>query len=395
MSNLNSNIWKYFFFLFTQRRNFMTILSIYFLTLPNTTAQQIGFYTAIGNLAGFLLEIPSGYLSDRLGHKFTLVLAKVSLFFSTFCFIFFQTFYGFILGSILLTISTAFVSGTISAFMHDTLHSLGREKDFSKITGKTKANVSLLSVFFIIGLPFFTTINIILPLIISLVLDIFGLLISLILVTPKEETTEQEKKQKTISQILRETKSLNFFPFALFTGTVLGFSLGDVFKYVYLESLSYPVLYVGFVMGLSRLVWFLIGNAIPFIEKHVSIKQLLLFETVFFPLSLFLIAYTNNPWFAAALFIVKAGYVFGRGPIFEQYILTNYLSDKRYKATLLSLQNQISFLFQVLVPFLIAYIVSYSFKLGYYAMSFSLFCILASSLLFILRSLGEKPAAAP
>jgi hypothetical protein len=45
--SLEANIWKHFIILFTARRNFIPILSIYYLSLPNTKAQEIGFYTAV------------------------------------------------------------------------------------------------------------------------------------------------------------------------------------------------------------------------------------------------------------------------------------------------------------------------------------------------------------
>ncbi len=57
---------KFIFYLLSQRRNFIPILSIYYLTLPDTTANQIGVFTALGYLFSFILEIPSGYISDRV-----------------------------------------------------------------------------------------------------------------------------------------------------------------------------------------------------------------------------------------------------------------------------------------------------------------------------------------
>jgi len=42
-----NNIWKFFIFSLSQRRNFIPLLSIYFLTLPNTHANQIGLYTGL------------------------------------------------------------------------------------------------------------------------------------------------------------------------------------------------------------------------------------------------------------------------------------------------------------------------------------------------------------
>jgi hypothetical protein len=62
---VESNIWKYFLIQLTGRRNFVPILAIYFLTLPDARAHQIGLYTAIGYGAAMLMQIPSGFIADH------------------------------------------------------------------------------------------------------------------------------------------------------------------------------------------------------------------------------------------------------------------------------------------------------------------------------------------
>lgn len=47
LSGIESNLWKYLLVNLTTRRNFIPILSVYFLTLPNTHASQIGLYSGI------------------------------------------------------------------------------------------------------------------------------------------------------------------------------------------------------------------------------------------------------------------------------------------------------------------------------------------------------------
>ncbi|MCA9495688.1 MAG: hypothetical protein KC589_01995 [Nanoarchaeota archaeon] len=384
MQNLKSNIWKFFIYQLTLRRNYITILSIYFLTLPNTTANMIGLYTGIGNIVAFFLEIPSSYFADRFGHKKTLILAKFLLLFSTLSFIFIQNFYGFVLGSTFLSVSFAFSSGTTSAFFHETLEGLGRVKEYSKLLGRIRGNVSLLSMFFIIALPFLTTINIILPLIVGLFFDIFGLIISFTLVNPKTNLKLNGKKIKSIFTIFLEAKKLNFLPFAVFVGAIAGFSMGDSpFRYIYLESLAYPVVLMGFVMGLSRLVWFIVARYAYLIEEHFTMKQHLFFEILFFPSAFLLMAFFSNPYLVAFFSIIFVGYMFGRSQVIESYIFKNHISDKNYKATILSIKSQFTLFFQFLVPLSIAYFMNSSFKLGYTILGISLFLILLISFFYI------------
>ncbi len=162
-SALKANIWKYFIILLTERRNYIPILSLYFLSLPDTTAQQIGLYIGIGSLAGFLLEIPSGYLADTFGHKFSLILAKLSLLLSTCFFVFSSSLIYFIFGSVFISAGFAFASGTSSAFFHNTLTNLNRESEFGTLSGKIRGYVSLVSAFLILALPFLSSFSLLMP----------------------------------------------------------------------------------------------------------------------------------------------------------------------------------------------------------------------------------------
>ena len=380
--NLESNIWKSFLYMLTLRRHYITILAIYFLTLPDTTAKMIGLYVAIGSFVAFIIEIPSGYFADLFGHKKTLILSKIILILSTLSFIFLQNFYGFIVGSIFLSVSFALSSGTLSAFIHETLTELKREKEFSKIIGKLRANVSLISVFLIIGLPFLVQINILLPLIVNLFFDIFGLIIALTLVNPK--THEKIIKNKSIFRIIKESKKLNFLPYAIFFGSISGFVHGDVgYRFVYLESLGYPIIFLGIVMGLSRFVWFLVGHYSYLIEKYFTVKQHLRFEFIFFISYFFLVGFLSNPYIVGLIFIIVLGYYWGRTQIIENHILNNYVSDKRYKATVLSIASQIGLIFKFVLPFILSFIMTYSYKLGYYFLGSFLLVILTISYIFI------------
>ena len=84
---LKSNIWKLLILRTASTRLYTMILAVYFLTLPGVTIPQVGLYAAVGYLTEFLLEIPTGYLSDRLGHKKMLILSRISALLGVICFI--------------------------------------------------------------------------------------------------------------------------------------------------------------------------------------------------------------------------------------------------------------------------------------------------------------------
>ncbi len=382
--NFKSNIWKYFILVFTQRRNFLPVLSIYFLTIPNTQVQQIGIYTAAGALASFLLEIPSGYFADIFGHKKTLVVSKIFMFLSSIFFIIADSFWYFLAGSVCISLGWAFMSGAGNAFMHETLIKLKREGEYTKIMSKLSANVSLLCIPFIITLPFFTKIDIVLPIIIWAFFDFLGLIIILSATDPKNGVMIAKKDQKSIFTLIKEIKHDKFFAVAIFTGAISAFTVTmGSFRPVYLESLGFQVVFLGFVMGGSRFVWFLVGHRVHWIEKFLSMKQHFLIEILVFVGGLFLLAVLNNVYIIAIVFILINGYWLGRDQLISGYFLKDYIKDKNYKATLLSVRSQISAMIQIATSFLIGFVMNYSYQLGYAVLGGVLLLILSSSYYFI------------
>lgn len=390
-SGLESNIWKFFLFALSQRRNFLPILSIYFLTLDNTTAQQIGLFSAIGALASFLLEIPSGYFSDKFGHKNTLILSKFLMSLSLSCYIFgsflVSPFIAFSLGSIFQCVGFAMSSGTTSVFMHETFKKLGNVNDFTKIFGRIQGKVSLFSAILIILLPFLTTINIIYPLVVGLILDILGLFVAFSFVNPNlHEKVSKDLKTDKITQIFKDYWNLNLFSLSIFLGAIVGFSLASSsFRPLYVESLGYPIIYLGFIMGLSRFVWFLMSYQAHKIEKYFSMKQFLFLEIFIFGGSYLLISYFSNPYVVAGFFIFIGGYMWGRSAVMKKYLL-DIVDDSNYKVTLLSICAQVTALFNFMIAFGIGFVMQISYKLGFYVFSISLIVVLIISYFFISKN---------
>ncbi|HMS91789.1 MAG TPA: hypothetical protein PKC87_06195, partial [Candidatus Absconditabacterales bacterium] len=219
---LESNIRKYFLVLFTGRRNFIPILSIYFLSLPNTTANQIGMYSAAGYIIGLIFQIPAGYRGDKRGNKTTIVISKICLVLSSLSFVLGYNFRFFLVGSMLVSLGgDAFSSGNTSAFLHDTLNLQGKKDSFKKISSSIRGRVSFLSIFFIIALPFFTTISMNFPFKIGLGIDILGLIIALSLFPARSPHHEKHAISiKSIISTIKKTRNTGFYSIALFSAII-------------------------------------------------------------------------------------------------------------------------------------------------------------------------------
>ncbi|MFP4567334.1 MAG: hypothetical protein ACLFN8_00160 [Candidatus Woesearchaeota archaeon] len=367
----------------TERRNYIPILSLYFLSLPDSTAQQIGLYMGIGSIVGFLLEIPSGYLSDTIGHKFSLILAKVSLLRSTCFFVFGSSLIHFIFGSVFISTGFAFSSGTSSAFLHNTLTNLKREKEFGTLNGKIRSNVSLVSAFMILALPFLSSFSLIMPIKIYLVFDIFGLIIALFLHSPKMVFSADDIKGESILSQLKRFKGTGFYLISIFLGLISGFMFGlSGYKEPFVASLGMPIVLIGFIMASSRFFWFLFGNNLKFL-KRIKIKTLLAIEIFLFPGMIVLSSLLKNPYIVGLVIVLLKGYFYARKSIFEEVVLNKFFVNKRYKATLLSVMSQISMLFQSIVAFFVGFIMVLSFSLGFFISGVVLFLVLIGLFPFV------------
>lgn len=379
---MHSNIWKFFLYSLFQRRHYIVILSVYFLTLANTNAQQIGFYMAAGAIASFLLEIPSGYVSDRFGHKNTLILAQLCVIASTILFLLAQSVVLFTIGSILLSVGFAFASGTNSAFLHNTLIHIGREKEYVKLKSRIGAYVSLLSAVLIIALPFFTTIDIKLPIQINLAFDILGLIVAFSFLSPPQKFKEHVALK--FHELFSKGTYRGFFPFIVFTGAITGFSIAEAaYRYPYLESVGYPVVLLGLVMGISRVVWFVVARYAHLLKK-VPLGRLMLADAFIFPLLWGSAAFVTNPYVLGAIFSLVVGYQWGRGEVYISTILER-LPNPNYKATILSIKGQSKLLFEAAFAFSMGFVMKQSYALGYGVFALMLFGILILSRAVFLR----------
>jgi MFS family permease len=381
MSEYKDNLWKFFIYLFSSRRSFAPLLSIFFLTLPGTIPKQIGFYSGLGYLASFLIETPSGYFADHFGYKKTLILSKSLAFLSTFLFVIANSFWTFTLGSVLMCLARSLKGGTNEAFINSTLTKLNRENEFAKIMTKISANVSLLCLPLILGLPFLTTIDIRLPFKVFLIVDLIGLLFVLSFKDIKQVIHHKEKL--SIFKLIKRVKGSNFFPIAIFSGLILGFTFAHgPFRAVYLESLGLPIIFIGAVMSLSRFFWFLIGQKVHRIEDKFSVKQHFSIELFLFPLYFIIISFIPNIIILIIIMALVNGYMWSRNQLINHYLLKE-IKGSKYKATYLSLYNQITSVIQFSLSFIAGFLMSISYKFGFLTLGIILFIVLVIPFTFM------------
>jgi len=113
----------------------MPIITLFFQE-NGLSMQDIFVLQAVFAVTMVLFEIPSGFLSDIIGHRKSLVLGSALTVLGVSVYVFAYGFWLIMLAEIILGIGYAFFSGADSALLYNSLTVLGRESEHKKIESR-------------------------------------------------------------------------------------------------------------------------------------------------------------------------------------------------------------------------------------------------------------------
>lgn len=389
--NLSSNLWKYTLILISKKRIFVAILGAYYLTVQGVDAAGVGIILLVGSLAGFILEIPSGYVSDKLGHKQALVISQVLIFLSSLLFLLASNLWMLVIAGVLLNAGTAFHSGTGSAFMHETLRGLGRTKEYSKLMGKMSSLGFGVPIILMVLIPFLVEIDLKLPFIIAVCLDLLGFIPALLLVTPKVPPEEVKEIGTTnFRQVMREGHRLHFFGFAVFSALVGGFLFSvSGFRAPYQTILAIPVIWFGVFFGLGRVLASLL---LAYSGKMKGINTMLSFynfQLVVYACLIFVLGLAAAPWVVVTAFLLINAFQWGLSKIDEGYLM-DIIHTSKFKATLLSAKAQIGHIVAGLTSLGLGLVIQHSsYQMGFLLTGFVFLISTIPVYAYIRRKYGD------
>lgn len=385
--NLQNNIWKYALLLIANKRIFVAILGAYYLTIPDVTPKIIGIILLAGSLSGFIFEIPSGYMSDKIGHKQALVTSRVLMLLSTIFFLIGGNITFLILGAIFLSASAAFHSGTGSAFMHETLQGLKREHEYAKVMGKISSIGFAVPIIFMVLVPFLVSVSYKTPFLIALVIDVIGLLAAISLVVPPVPQKHIEEIGATnFKQVLQEGYRLNYFSVALFSGIVSGtlFSIGG-FRAPYQTFLEIPVIWFGVFFGIGRAFASLMLAYSGKLKKYFTLPSFYGFQLVIYTILILVLGIISSWWVVVTAFIIINAFQWGLSKIDEGYQL-DIIKSSKFKATLLSTGSQIDQAVSAISSFGVGFIIErVSYQYGFLYSGIIFLIILFPLYLYLVR----------
>ena len=87
----------------------------------------------------FILEVPTGYLGDRIGYKNSILLGLFCGILGFLGFVLAKGFFGIIIAYVFMALMTSLISGSDEAILYDCLKQDNREQDFERIYAKTES----------------------------------------------------------------------------------------------------------------------------------------------------------------------------------------------------------------------------------------------------------------
>ncbi len=359
-AGLEGNIIKYNLYKIFTKRVFLPLIAIFLTEIGDVTLAQLGIIASVTAFAQLILEIPSGYISDKWGHKSAMVFGSALSAVSVLPYIFMPNFYGGLLASVLFFCSASFVSGTVQAFIHETLLALNRETEYAKIMGRGQSYGLLGNILLISLVPLTYQLNPLLPFIIGFFCHAISCALVVSFVNPPQKISIKKQEitfLKDFKNMLSEgVLSKMFFVFMIFGISSTSFNASNVYREIVFKTIGIPVEYFGFILAFGSLLGAIAGYYIHTLKKLRPL-HFYLFDILYVSLTYILIGVTESPIVIIIAFSLFPAYDRTRSIIFESHVFEEFPKSE-HKATLISILNFFKPSNGVWIPAIFAYIVS-------------------------------------
>lgn len=301
----------------------------------------------------FIVEIPSGYLSDVWGRKKTMLLGLLFGVIGFITYSFSYGFLGFLLAEVALGFGLGFVSGTDSAILYDSLLQENKQKQYIKYEGRITASGNLAEAMAGIAVTIlaFDTMRNYYRL--QIVFMVFALIAACFLIEPNIHKAGLKIHWKSIVSIVKDTlwKNRRLSKYVLFSA-IIGFASLTMawFAQIYLFEAGVRKADFGVLWTLLNLMVAFGSYSSHKIDRIFHKQHSLIFILIFLSGGYFLSAHFISIYGIGFLLI----FYFIRGmahPILKERI--NTLTTSNVRATVLSVRSMlIRLMFAVLGPLL-------------------------------------------
>lgn len=292
-------------------------------------------------VAALIMEVPSGYVADRVGRRFSLLLGAVL---STIGFGAYALAYGFwplLVAEVFLGIGMSFMSGSDSALAYDSLRAVGREKGYRKFESRTFVYTGLASALASIAGGLIAVAGLRWTVVAQVAINALAIPVALMLVEPKRHEAKVAGRN-ALRDVLRVTKYAlhghQEIKWLIFYAAVVG-TLTHTMIWLtqpYYQLVGIPVGWFGVLWAVQFALLALFAQLADWYERFGRAKVLASFVAIGVA-SYAVIGVAPSLWMLPVMIV---GFAFVRAvftPIIRDYI--NQLVESDVRATVLSVQS--------------------------------------------------------
>ena len=301
---------------------------------------EVMILQSVYSLTVAITEIPSGYIADYFGRRKSIIFSTIFTFSGYLIFSNFSGFDYFVIAQILVAIGGSLMSGADSAIIYDTLVETEKEKQYTKIEGKTYAigNFSEAIAGLIGGV--LATSSLLLPVQIQTTILFFTIPIAFSLVEPTLHKNDKiEKGFYSIINVVKYSLFENLkLRWLIIYSSIMGVATLSVawLAQPFFESLEIPIFYYGILWAALNITAGISSYSSHKTEEKHNTNNLLLKLGFFMSISLLLVYFLPNYFGLIFIFIIY----YLRGivtPILKNQININTTS--KIRATVMSVRS--------------------------------------------------------
>lgn len=351
--NISRNIWKLYVLNALYGAIFLIPVIIPFYRENGVSLAQALLLEAIFSIEMVILEIPTGYLSDRWGRKPTIVIAYAFSILGWLQYGVGTGFNFFLIGEILMGVGASLLSGTGEAMTYDTLLEMGETARYRHISGNqnfsmftTEALCSILGgILAIVSLRTAAWVTVASP--------IFGFLVALTLTEPHRHKLQGTQHLRTLWRISTNTlvhniplRSITLLHGLISTMTLSLFWLTQPFQ----TMVHLPLALFGITHALIVGSGAVAARYTHAISKHIDDRFFLLLIALAVVISYIVLGFSASLWAMLFFFTGRIGWGL-LSPLTSD--LMNRMTTSDIRATVLSIRALASrLLFAMTSPFI-------------------------------------------
>ena len=322
---------------------------------------EIAALQSIGSIMSAILEVPTGWVSDKYGHTNILKVSSIAKVFAVMFMLFANNFWIFLLSEFCFSLGAAAQSGTDSALLYESLKQDGKEETYTDVISVVRSRQSLIRMVVRLLAPVLYALKPEIPFVVSAVIYIGIVILTYQYVPLLSIENDKTEEQKSVSgnwfAVVREkiayfVSNKSFILYSLFSSFLM-ISVSNYCQYIgpYLEGLGFSVGYLGIVTSSSSIGEYVGIQFVDKVKNKCRITTLMTCIAGIIALFVFCSGMFNTiPGTIVAYFMINA--LYAPFNILLGSELQRVIPSQR-RATMLSISSQLDDLFSVLTdPFI-------------------------------------------